>query len=196
MPSLDNLPDDLLVRILMASNDETVKVFSLVSPKFKHEAAIARAQAKKDSVRIISTHAIEMVPLINSEKVGWQSVNLTLIRLQGEEQGHMSFQAQYLMAFGASFLAEMTPVPLISETLRRLVCVWFVSAHAVELVPLLETVESVYGGWMVLSLRLIRLHGEEQRRILFLTAAFDSRHFLCGREHSRGSHPPGPPSFG
>jgi hypothetical protein len=48
--------------------------------------------------------------------------------------------------------------------------VQFVSAHAMELVPLLKTVDIVYGGWVSVKLCLITLQGGESACALF----FDS----------------------
>jgi hypothetical protein len=53
---------------------------------------LTRALAQDDSMRIVSVHAVELVPLLKAvENVGGVSVNLDFIRLQGEEQGHMLF---------------------------------------------------------------------------------------------------------
>jgi hypothetical protein len=103
-----------------------------------------------------------------------------------------------MMTVCASFvLAESTLLLLFPQALRRTVCVWFMSAHAAELVPLLEMVESVYGGWESVISRLIRLQGEEHGHMLVSIAAYDASPCLVfGREYSLASHPPGPPWFG
>ena len=89
--------------------------------------------------------------------------------------------------------AELATVLAQQESAR------FVSAHAIELVPLLKTIVSVYGGWVSTNLRLIALQSAVQAHCFFLLQIASPDAHPCvvlGREHSFVAVIRDPPSPG